>query len=61
MSEPRRGTAESWLKLPHRQPAYDAVYEVIGRSQTSVGANAVIWRAVEAALDAMNVPNGRSQ
>ncbi len=45
-----------------RQPAYDAVFEFI-RSQprdfmplTVVDRNAMIWRAVHAALDAMGIP-----
>ncbi|MEU0078592.1 hypothetical protein ABZY58_11900 [Micromonospora tulbaghiae] len=45
---------------PHRQPAYDAVYAVIGRfppramdSYGQARENARVWRAVEAALDAM--------
>jgi hypothetical protein len=49
-----------------RQPAYDAVYSVIRtlapRSSDEYGIaveNARVWRAVEAALDAMGVPADR--
>lgn len=49
----------------HRQPAYDAVYAVIRQHPTrtvgdydSATENARVWRAVEAALDAMGVPGG---
>lgn len=49
-----------------RQPAYDAVYSVIRslapRSSDDYGIaieNARVWRAVEAALDAMGVPSDR--
>jgi len=41
-----------------RQPAYDAVFDVIRNEPSSVGENARVWRAVEAALDAMNAPMG---
>jgi hypothetical protein len=48
-----------------RQPAYDAVYAVIRQYPTrtvgdydSAAENARVWRAVEAALDAMGVPTG---
>jgi len=48
-----------------RQPAYDAVYQVIRaeppRSKGDydrAAENARIWRAIEAALDAMGVPAG---
>lgn len=45
-----------------RQPAYDAVFAYIRQQPrdflpvTVVGRNAMIWRAVHAALDAMGVP-----
>ncbi len=39
-----------------RQPAFDAVFDVIRRIPSTVQENARVWRAVEAALDAMNVP-----
>jgi hypothetical protein len=39
-----------------RQPAYNAVYEVIRHHPGTAEQNGVIWRAVEAALDAMGVP-----
>lgn len=48
-----------------RQPAYDAVFDVIRnsrpRSTDGFGVaveNARVWRAVEAALDAMGIPAG---
>ncbi|MFI5895700.1 hypothetical protein ACIA5D_36955 [Actinoplanes sp. NPDC051513] len=40
-----------------RQPAYDAVFAVIRREPSNVFENARVWRAVEAALNAMNVPS----
>jgi hypothetical protein len=41
-----------------RQPAYDAVFTLIRSLPTADSArNAVIWRAVTAALDATNVPD----
>lgn len=50
-----------------RQPAYDAVFAYI-RSQprdflpsTVVDRNAMIWRAVHAALDAMEVPKAHQE
>lgn len=45
-----------------RQPAYDAVFAYIRQQPrdflptTVVDRNAMIWHAVHAALDAMNVP-----
>jgi hypothetical protein len=39
-----------------RQPAYNAVYEIIRHHPGTAELNGVIWRAVEAALDAMAVP-----
>ena len=40
-----------------RQPAYDAVYDIIRQYPSTVAENARVWRAVEAALDAMGVPH----
>jgi hypothetical protein len=40
-----------------RQPAYDAVFEIIRNTPSSVTENARVWRAVGVALDAMNVPS----
>jgi hypothetical protein len=41
-----------------RQPAYDAVFDIVRRTPSSITENARLWRAVEVALDAMKVAKG---
>lgn len=54
------GDLSDGIKPPHRQPAYDAVYRIIAacppvstKDNGRAYENARVWRAVEAALDAM--------